>query len=912
MSEKEGSEPNNSRSKTRTDNPEDDTAAAKLWQVYVSEAEKYDKGLVESWKSDMEGMLIFAGLFSASLTAFLVESYKTLVPDSGDTTVLLLSQISDQLAAVANGTAFNFVQPPQFMPPASALICNTLWFISLGLSLACALVATLLEQWARDFLHKAEMRSAPVIRARVFSYLYYGLRRFKMHTVVEVVPLLLHASLLFFFAGLVAFLLPINIVITAAATVILTTVVLVYATLTLLPLFHPDCPYRTPLSGGFWQLLRVLQTLLHHHPVSMVFPRDKAMVDSVFHQATKPSDERSSRDGKALVWTLKSLTDDLELEPFIEAIPDVLWRTSERRRQYDGHIHHLIENPGSDLLGRIQGFQQGCNSDVIPTEVAKHRKISCYKAIWALGSLSTPEKPIQIQLPSRLEFVNDPEVFPYYISAKGVQAWATFCAAKGLLDSTLKYLRAVSEDAAAKRPLDRQTIVQIWSCLYRLSTIYNLGIHNIGLDWRAFEDSDIRSDVLGATVTDSINLITDWPLQILLNYFEDISVSEKIPYRFWPTQALLSPPSGIVISRRTLGRVQVLLDRVLYDNLECLTKSPEDLWPDKLFREIVSYWDPQGSDGTLPWAIIDYLASRRSEVAVKEVLHLIPFNAWRRLPETILHGPADTPWQFTTLYPNGREDSLTAPLTVAWMLCWEEDPLFTMSPTTYQIPLSTWQAILVAVSQTEHQFSTPSVIAVAKRAILRCLEGKILNGEDLVSRFNEPVFPTQASFSVEGLVRDETEMRAGLERRYMEEGLNTLTEFLRQCYLTPSLFKSVQTIQFVGGFLPRSAIHPDYQLRFATAVKELFAASDIMLLRTFPTLAIWRPYTGIANPWLKTFAWLDDLQAREIVQDTLRTYLRDAEAAAPESRLFAQIQEIITQLDTFHSQGQIDASPAVI
>ncbi|KAJ7748402.1 hypothetical protein B0H16DRAFT_1553296 [Mycena metata] len=75
MSEKRGSESNNSRSQGWVDNPEDEAAAAKLWQVYVSEAEKYDKGLVESWRSDMEGMLIFAGLFSASLTAFLIESY---------------------------------------------------------------------------------------------------------------------------------------------------------------------------------------------------------------------------------------------------------------------------------------------------------------------------------------------------------------------------------------------------------------------------------------------------------------------------------------------------------------------------------------------------------------------------------------------------------------------------------------------------------------------------------------------------------------------------------------------------------------------------------------------------------------------------------------------------------------------
>ncbi|KAJ6535704.1 hypothetical protein B0H19DRAFT_903209, partial [Mycena capillaripes] len=121
------------------------------WAVYVSEAEKYDKALIESWKNDMEGMLIFTGLFSASLTSFIVESYKTLIPDPGDSTVQLLSQISQQLAAAANGSTFQVQAPTHFTPPATSVVCNALWFISLGLSLTCALIATLLEQWARDF-----------------------------------------------------------------------------------------------------------------------------------------------------------------------------------------------------------------------------------------------------------------------------------------------------------------------------------------------------------------------------------------------------------------------------------------------------------------------------------------------------------------------------------------------------------------------------------------------------------------------------------------------------------------------------------------------------------------------------------------------------------------------------------------
>jgi hypothetical protein len=41
-------------------------ASAKLWAVYISEAEKYDKVLVEGWKSDMEGLLIFVRECTAS------------------------------------------------------------------------------------------------------------------------------------------------------------------------------------------------------------------------------------------------------------------------------------------------------------------------------------------------------------------------------------------------------------------------------------------------------------------------------------------------------------------------------------------------------------------------------------------------------------------------------------------------------------------------------------------------------------------------------------------------------------------------------------------------------------------------------------------------------------------------------
>ncbi|KAJ7616413.1 hypothetical protein FB45DRAFT_687519, partial [Roridomyces roridus] len=218
------------------------------WAVYISEAEKYDKALVERWKSDMEGLLIFAGLFSASLTAFLIESYKSLSPDQGAIMIALLERIAQQqLNASDPGITAQFTGPST-----SSLACNTLWFLSLGLSLSCALIATLVQQWARDFLQNTEMRPAPIVRARIFSYLYFGLQRFGMHAMVEFIPFLLHLSLLLFFAGLVAFLLPINIVVTAAAGVILGLISVTYFSFTILPIISADSPYRTPLSSAVW------------------------------------------------------------------------------------------------------------------------------------------------------------------------------------------------------------------------------------------------------------------------------------------------------------------------------------------------------------------------------------------------------------------------------------------------------------------------------------------------------------------------------------------------------------------------------------------------------------------------------------------------------------------------------------
>ncbi|KAI0316378.1 hypothetical protein OF83DRAFT_1127280, partial [Amylostereum chailletii] len=39
--------------------------SSKLWLAYLSQANNYDKEMSNSWKGDMEGILVFTGLLSA-------------------------------------------------------------------------------------------------------------------------------------------------------------------------------------------------------------------------------------------------------------------------------------------------------------------------------------------------------------------------------------------------------------------------------------------------------------------------------------------------------------------------------------------------------------------------------------------------------------------------------------------------------------------------------------------------------------------------------------------------------------------------------------------------------------------------------------------------------------------------------
>ena len=352
------------------------------------------------------------------MAAFLIESYKQLQPSSSDTVILLLSQISQQLAALSSGSSISIPSglPGQdFQPSASAIRVNILWFISLVLSLTCALLATLMQQWVRRYLQTSQRWYAPYKRARIRTFFAEGIERFGLPVAVEALPALLHVSVFLFFGGLIDFLININ---HTVAFSLLSAVVVgtsAYFLFTVLPLIYPNSPYQTPLTTLLWifqqttllislDLLRRLVKFIYEHTgivVWKLYGRILFKLDDHsrrFRQGLSRSREAialsqpTEMDSRALSWAIDALDEDHELEEFVAAIPGYYRSTTVKPpREALKHLTHY-EGLDSPLEARILDLlsPRGTEPGAPPTSnVERKRRMVCLEALHCLPGTIT-------------------------------------------------------------------------------------------------------------------------------------------------------------------------------------------------------------------------------------------------------------------------------------------------------------------------------------------------------------------------------------------------------------------------------------------------------------------------------------------------------------------------------------------
>ncbi|KZV87589.1 hypothetical protein EXIGLDRAFT_839864 [Exidia glandulosa HHB12029] len=234
---------------------------ARVWKVYRDEATIQDEAMLDGWNKTLDILLIFAGLFSAVATAFIVESYKAFQPDFAEYTARALFI----LMSARNGSGT--MDPLPALPDPGVVIVSTqtrwingLWFTSLSLSLGVALLCILVKQWLGQYKDRITASTeSPQSWARRRALYHEGIKRWQLPAFIAVLPLLLHIALFLFLGGLVTLIWDLDTtiaVIMATLTAVLSTF---YTICLVLPQWYVDSPTATPLAEQMGNILPSLR-----------------------------------------------------------------------------------------------------------------------------------------------------------------------------------------------------------------------------------------------------------------------------------------------------------------------------------------------------------------------------------------------------------------------------------------------------------------------------------------------------------------------------------------------------------------------------------------------------------------------------------------------------------------------------
>ncbi|KNZ72017.1 Putative ankyrin repeat protein [Termitomyces sp. J132] len=232
---------------------------ARVWNVYLDEAENYDADVIQGYQNIMDGLLVFASLFSAVVTTFVAQTSQALQSDNTQNLVSILLETNQLLRAAGNSTNLNAVPP-------AALGCgrptdistvdqwvNGLFFTSLTLSLSTALLTVLAQQWIQ--VYTSAVSGGARTRALIRHFRFQGLVKWRLGDVIESLPIILHTSVAIFLVGLALYVSQFSFPICGVVAFITTLTFLFYLGTSMIPAIFVDCPYRLPFLFPLAQLI---------------------------------------------------------------------------------------------------------------------------------------------------------------------------------------------------------------------------------------------------------------------------------------------------------------------------------------------------------------------------------------------------------------------------------------------------------------------------------------------------------------------------------------------------------------------------------------------------------------------------------------------------------------------------------
>ncbi|KAF8915693.1 hypothetical protein CPB85DRAFT_1410971 [Mucidula mucida] len=223
---------------------------ARVWRTYEEEAAAYDAVMVGQSRDDLDVRLVFAGLFSAVVTSFLVQISQKLEADFSQMTAILMHDlVLVQLSMVAGSSGPNLTAPSVdptmvYSPDTITVWINGLWAVSLAASLVVALAAVLVKQWLHHYTSFPS--GTPGTRSHIRQYRFMGLEKWRVSVIIGLLPIIMHASLALFLGGLILFFVPLRTSLAWAIGGISMIVTALYVIGNAMPIFYPQCPYQTP------------------------------------------------------------------------------------------------------------------------------------------------------------------------------------------------------------------------------------------------------------------------------------------------------------------------------------------------------------------------------------------------------------------------------------------------------------------------------------------------------------------------------------------------------------------------------------------------------------------------------------------------------------------------------------------
>ncbi|KAF9778074.1 hypothetical protein BJ322DRAFT_988349, partial [Thelephora terrestris] len=117
-----------------------------FFAIYRKESEEFDRENTKKYDEDLNTSLIFAGLFSAASSAFIIDVQSKLEPDSNQ----LIAAYMQVLLHATNPNLYPDAELPSATWPGPSyviVVVQCLLYASLAISLFTALVAMLGKQW---------------------------------------------------------------------------------------------------------------------------------------------------------------------------------------------------------------------------------------------------------------------------------------------------------------------------------------------------------------------------------------------------------------------------------------------------------------------------------------------------------------------------------------------------------------------------------------------------------------------------------------------------------------------------------------------------------------------------------------------------------------------------------------------